>query len=277
MTDEPNAKSNALSRVENHWLALQASAVAKRGLDLLPTLPPRTLHFPTERSIGWLYIHAPGEYGLHIREQAQPAQGDVAIPAGKQVGLAVTQTDLAPLRALRANDLDLLSLAEQAIADTQLANIAHLHLRRLILEHTPLSDAGLAHLKTVNDLQTLRVANTRVGDAGLSHLQSLPNLVTLDLSNTLVTNAGLACLSAWSSLQVLLLAGTFVTDAGLVHLKPLTHLTALDLSRTAISDAGLDALQPLALLEDLGLADTSITAAGWERLRHTLPRCTIVR
>ncbi len=269
--------AHALILLENHWLMIQATSIAKRGMELLPTLPPRTLHFPVEHSLGWLYIHAPGEYGLHIRAQAIPAQGNVDIPAGKQAGLALTQTNLAPLRDLQPHDLDLLSLAEQAIDDTALAQIAHLNLRRLVLERTPISDAGIAHLATLTELTTLLLAYTRIGDAGLARLAALPNLQTLDLSHTAITNAGLAHLRALPNLQTLLLADTRVGDAGLAHLQSLTRLTTLDLSHTAITDAGLDELRALALLQDLGIADTAITATGWKNLRGALPRCTLVR
>ena len=50
-------------------------------------------------------------------------------------------------------------------------------------------------------LTHLDLAETRVGDAGLVHLKSLDNLQTLDLTGTQVTPAGLEHLRAFNSLR----------------------------------------------------------------------------
>ena len=64
--------------------------------------------------------------------------------------------------------------------------------RMLNLDHTPVTDAGLAHLKGLTRLQTLGLGNTQVTDAGLAHLKDSPSCKSCCLSGTQVTDAGLA-------------------------------------------------------------------------------------
>ena len=65
----------------------------------------------------------------------------------------------------------------------------------LDLARTKVSDAGLAKLAAMKNLQELHLENTGIGDAGLDHLKGLASLEYLNLYNTKVTDAGLAKLS----------------------------------------------------------------------------------
>jgi len=64
-------------------------------------------------------------------------------------------------------------------------------LERLNLNHTPVSDAGLAHLAALPNLRELRLDSATVTDAGLEVLKSLDSLEVVDLYHTLVTEGGL--------------------------------------------------------------------------------------
>ena len=55
---------------------------------------------------------------------------------------------------------------------------------------SPVTDAGLVHLKGLTDLQTLDLSETKATDAGLEHLKGLTELRTLDVSKTNVTYEG---------------------------------------------------------------------------------------
>src|SRR5262249_31293632 len=59
------------------------------------------------------------------------------------------------------------------------------------LENKKVTDAGLADLKAMRQLQTLRLGRTPVTDAGLAHLKGMQHLRELTLFNTEVTDAGL--------------------------------------------------------------------------------------
>lgn len=114
-----------------------------------------------------------------------------------------------------------------------------------------ITDTGMAHLKGLTSLETLRLDNTQVGDEGLTHIAGLPSLKTL------------------------FLAGTQITDAGLAHLGDLTTLHKLCVGRTQVSDAGLEHLKGLTALERLNLRGTSVSNAGLMDLKESLPNCVI--
>ena len=63
-------------------------------------------------------------------------------------------------------------------------------LQALNLQSTPVTDAGLEHLKGLTQLQALGLWCTQVSDAGLEHLKGLTQLQSLGLAETRVTDAG---------------------------------------------------------------------------------------
>jgi hypothetical protein len=135
-------------------------------------LPPaRFVHFPASHSMGALFVRrvfADGDYAPW--EVWGNAQGMVAVPVERELRLNVTpqaSTDLSPLAALGADDLQYLQLSS-----------------------TRVNNAGLVHLSKLTGLRVLWLYDTPVGDAGLVHLRSLTGLRVLNLRSTLVTNAG---------------------------------------------------------------------------------------
>jgi hypothetical protein len=147
--------------------------------------------------------------------------------------------------------------------DAAVADLAGLtELQELGLNAPQFTDAGLVHLTGLTQLRRLYLDFTQVTDAGLVHLAGLTKLQVLNLFDTQVTDASLVHLSGLTLLKELTLAGTRVTGAGLVHLAGLTKLEALFLEDTQVTDAGLVHLAGLTQLEDLGLDNTQVTDAG---------------
>ena len=149
-------------------------------------------------------------------------------------------------------------------------------LHTLILSQTQVTDAALANLKGMTDLQTLLLAGTQVTDAGLACLNELPCLTTLSLQATQVTDAGLANLQEIKSMQSLNLGGARMTDAGLASLKKMTGLKTLNLGSTQVTDAGLRDLKEHKDLRCLDLSITGVTVAGFAQLRAALPDTQII-
>jgi hypothetical protein len=136
----------------------------------------------------------------------------------------------------------------------------------------PISDADLAPLKDLPELDKLNLYGTAVSDAGINQLKGLEVLYSLNLGDTRVTDAGLAHLKNLPSLEVLGLIGTQVTDNGLAELKSLPALHWLNLTLTRVTDAGLKHLSMLPALDWLNLDHTKVTDAGLTDLPRSLKR-----
>jgi hypothetical protein len=121
-----------------------------------------------------------------------------------------------------------------------------------------------------------RLAND-VSDAGLAHLARLTQLQWLWLDRTKITDTGLVYLKGLTHLKILYLNDTQITDAGLAHLAGLKQLEALVLDFTQITDAGLVYLAGLPQLQRLELGGTKVTDEGVRKLQQALPNCKIER
>jgi internalin A len=153
-------------------------------------------------------------------------------------------------------------------SDGDLIKIGRLSgLWNLNLDFSPVTDAGLANLKGLTDLERLYLPLTKVGDAGLVQLQGLKGLRQLGFYDNAITDEGLANLAGLTNLEYLILDGTRVTDSGLAHLKGLKNLTRLSLNRTPVGDAGLVNLQHLTHLTELYVSQTRITDGGLKHLQ----------
>jgi uncharacterized membrane protein len=97
-------------------------------------------------------------------------------------------------------------------------------------------DTELLKLASIgSNIITLNLAGTKVTDAGLAAVRQMPNLQQLRLERTVVTDAGLKNLSKLRKLDYLNLYGTTVTDAGLQALKGLPSLRHLYLWQTKVT------------------------------------------
>ena len=160
----------------------------------------------------------------------------------------------------------------------QVGKLTELHTLKLLGDDVNVTDAGLANLKGLTQLQQLHLAAPNVTDAGLENLQGLTQLETLVLMDARVTDAGLENLNRLTRLQSLSLARTNVTDAGLVHLKGLTKLQYLGLWNTKVSGVGLANLKGMSQLRVLELWGVNkVSDAAVKDLQKALPNCKIER
>jgi hypothetical protein len=105
-------------------------------------------------------------------------------------------------------------------------------------------DAELQKLGAVgNDLLWLDLSRTGITDAGLAVLAKMPNLEHVDLRGTAVGDQGVRALAGLDKLETLGLYGTGVTDAGLEPLRGLPALRRLYVGGTKVTAQGLEALR----------------------------------
>jgi uncharacterized membrane protein len=160
------------------------------------------------------------------------------------------------------------SVSSNAI-DTAFAHVGRLdRLTQLTLVQSPVTDAGLAHLEGLSNLESLMLRScTKFSDAGLVHLEGLASLQGLYLDGAKVTDAGLVHLRRLTQLEKLGLDRASVSDAGLVHLEGMSRLRFLNLRGTRVSDGGLKRLKALKSLDALNLGDTEVTDRGLANLK----------
>lgn len=182
------------------------------------------------------------------------------------------------VRLRRAGESLHVELAGNQVKDDHLSLLPTLNrMTFLRLQKTPITDAGLEHLRGLPGLAELDLRTTAIGDNGLKHLKGLTGLKTLGLNGTQVTNAGLIHLAALPQLKNLGLGDNpRLTDAGLANLAKCSKISQLILDHTGISDAGLEYLRALKELAELDLRDCKVGDAGMAYLDE-LPKLAVLR
>ena len=123
-------------------------------------------------------------------------------------------------------------------------------LKQLVCYHTRVTDAGLAYLKELPELQLVNVGpqfSMRLGDAGLAILATVPTLESITFDETILTR-----------------------DGSLMHLKNLKGLKELKLNKTEISTADLEWLK--ADLPGVKIEHAAPEPKELEQMRKTLEK-----
>jgi len=142
---------------------------------------------------------------------------------------------------------------------------------------TRITDAGLRHIAHLKNLKALALTGSQVTDAGLKEFAELDNLKTLILDETQVTDEGLKEIVHLTNLTNLNLRGTRVTDVGMKEITRLTNLSILFLTRTCVTDVGVKEISKLKNLRRVELDGTQVTDAGARDLQAALPLLKINR
>jgi internalin A len=138
-------------------------------------------------------------------------------------------------------------------------------LRMLDLYGAPITDAGVAHLKDLVEMENLQLGETLLGDEALRTIGTFTKLTDLDARSPNVTDAGLMHLKNLK-LHWLALGSDKVTGPGLAALRDMTDVDCLWLDGTRIDDASLDHLAGLKKLQHFGICKTRVTDAGLAKL-----------
>ena len=255
---------------------------------------------PTDADLAWLAT-APNlvEAGLNgaqvhdafvRRLLAGAALRELRI-AGAPIGVAIAH-EIGKRAELEVVDLGD-TLADDVAAT---ALLAHPNLRILRLDHTKVTDAGLA-VSPPDSLVELYLTKTAVTDRGLAILDQLPQLQGLGLGETAVAGPTIERIARLAHLQTLVLthvrppdAAVFaqlgvlhelgrlylddarVGDAEVAAFTDLLGLRVLHLSGTDVSDEAIATLHRFVLLEELTIGDTRVRdgiadLTAWPHLR----------
>lgn len=151
-------------------------------------------------------------------------------------------------------------------------------LRKLNLDNSPVTDAGLRALGPMPDLRDLSLTRSLITEDAVSIIvNQFPNLEHLRLDATAITDKHLDKLSQLTSLERLSLYRTRITDGSCEHLAKITSLRTLSLDQTRITNAGLKALQDLPELKSLSVWKTAVTDAGADEFLKAKPEIKLNR
>ncbi len=144
-----------------------------------------------------------------------PAADPKAVDELRQTGLLVL-----PL-SKEQNQLEVSAVNARTFGDAQAALLPKVsgQIVWLKLGETEISDATLAQVAKLKNLQKLHLEQTKITDAGLRQLKSLSNLEYLNLYGTGVSDAGLAELAGLKNLKTVYIWQTKVTEQGIANLK----------------------------------------------------------
>jgi internalin A len=151
-------------------------------------------------------------------------------------------------------------------------------LERLLLKEGQASDECLAAVGRLTRLKRLYCWDARLAtDAGVAHLGNLQNLEYIHISQSNLTDNSLSTFGQLRKLEGLALQGNAFTDAGLAHLQGLDKLTDLwvNMGESHMSDAGLGELDGLSSLELLAIQG-DITEEAVLELQRKLPNLKTV-
>jgi beta-lactamase regulating signal transducer with metallopeptidase domain len=171
----------------------------------------------------------------------------------------------------RLKSLEGLLVAGSAITDDELGVLANRltgleSCRRLELGSTELTDAGLAHLESLQSLEGFFGGSNKITGSGFSHLARLPALKEVGFGSEEMGDAAPAHLAECASLKRLTLNCPKITDAGIAGLAKSKSLEALKLKYVPMTDAGLAHLSQVKTLRELELKATQVTDAGLAHL-----------
>jgi hypothetical protein len=186
---------------------------------------------------------------LQERRQREALDKLGMVPAYE--GRNVVGLQVAPLRIL-------------GLLDDRLKELKRLpHLRRLALRRVWITDAGLAHVAEITQLEELKIGLTRCHD---------PHVDLREFFGPIKRGRYSSVEEAEQKWRDELLAGkvlirnTQITDDGMLHLLHLRSLRILSLEGTSVGDRGLARLASLPLLEELDLQNTCVTDEGLKSL-----------
>jgi Leucine-rich repeat (LRR) protein len=188
-------------------------------------------------------------------------------PMPRDLSWAVTDVGFAHVAHCRKlENLILSSMHPLKVTDAGLKVLEGLsQLRRVQLVHQPFTDAGIAHLAGLKNLEELWLdLNDKLGDGALAVAGGLPKLRVLRFYQAPLTDAGIARLAGLTELEELQLGHAHIGDDALKTIGTFRKLQTLDLQYTRVTDAGLLHLKglPLHWLCVKNTAVSNLTALG---------------
>lgn len=172
---------------------------------------------------------------------------DSDLPMGSRIRVSFKSLDDKAAVALRgATNVGSLVIEDASrLTDRSMAIIGTLaHLRELNLNKPAITNAGMAHLKNLKELQKLYIFEARIYDSGVAYIKDMDQLEELDLTGSGITSAAATTFKTLDKLSLLAVGKTKFGDAGAAQLKDMSNLKSLDAEISVKAAMALEAAIP---------------------------------
>ena len=257
--------ANSLSDTDEDTLVSRwgiAHVLLRRRSGGLPVVDARNRTWLIPTAVGVVAVLALTTFALKYREERRlRPQHEAAAEIARLGGNVQFIGD----RYFAAN------LQRVEAGDAAMEQVAAFHqLEQLDAERSPVTDNGLRHVASLRAMHFLTLTDTRVTGAGLAHLRDMTELESLRSAN-----GGDGRWSRTPAGDEPAPVPDFVRDAGdrrrAAHLEDLPVLLWLSVSATEVTDAGLGRLTNLQSLRYLHVRGSRVTGAGIDGLRCARP------
>lgn len=235
--------------------------------------PCKQLQFP-ETTVGSLYV-VPDKQSLAVRKLEgrflAQARGLVRLPENQNVllesGYSIVR-DPRLLDKIKDGSVQSFRFTNIEGGDEVLQHISHWKsLKRLSLNQTEITDAGIAHLKNLTELEALTLSRDNSTGKTLFNLP-LQKLRFLEFSCHEIDRQAVKNIVRFKALRTLDLSRTGLDDESVAAICQLKQLTYLDIGdNKAITDKSAKNIGSLKKLSYLDLRHTSITTRALLSMR----------
>ena len=195
-------------------------------------------------------------------------------PVGKSEPTKSEPSLAAQMAAVRAEKSDQIQMEQTPVDDDDLRDLASLtNLRVLLLDHpaSRISADGLQYLRSLKDLQHLRLRGGQIDDQALGQIAKLEHLRILNVPQAIFSDAALESLKQLPDLEQLRFGNPHVTNAGMKTLAKLPSLKRLHLIDVPITGEGLRELAQIKQLESLYIDGGDVSDAALDELFRQRP------
>jgi len=192
-----------------------------------------------------------GSDEIEVSKEQSAAQMKVTELGGQWTGRGAVSIDFSASR---------MSSQNKTISDANLAVLAEVeNLEMLDLSGSPITDAGIAHIAELKKLNTINLTGTQVTAEGIKAISGLP-LYQITLKNC--SDEIAVQLGTIPTLKILQLDGTLLGNEGIAALAELNDLRQLTVSGAQLTNEGLATLSDLSNLISLDISNTKVTDEG---------------
>jgi hypothetical protein len=244
-----------------------------------------TLHFPEGASLGRLIlVLARGTGVLQNGSKVGSGSGTVTVtvPPGYWLGFEpnhVVFEHPSLLNKVSPEGIECLRISftslddkEDGMCDKVLSYASHFkNLRTVILTRSDATDAGVANVKGLTDIENIEFAGAPVRGSCFTALSTLPNLLALNCSQCQIEEKYFALLPKFKAIQTLMVNRCNLTKADfqvILKLSKLLHLCMA--SNSIVDDELIKSLPALKNLIILDVRDTKATPVGLTALKGRL-------